>query len=137
MEFIQLICVLIEVTKAIFSFTEGFKNSKRKKEIAEWLHELGALIDNTASSLDQNNYPHNNCLRMRGLVDVFPHIFSDVFSKDKIEDLQNKMIQVTEIERMFGELSQLSPEDRRNNINELYEISSSFMVMSDTLKYSK
>ncbi len=137
MEFIQFICTLIEITNGIFSFKEGFKNSSRKKEIAEWLYELGALIDNTAHSLNQNTYPHNNCLRMRGLVDQFPHIFSDIFSKDKIEDLQNKLIQVTEIEKMFGDLSQLSSEDRKTNINELYEISASFMVMGDTLKYSK
>lgn len=137
MEFIALISSLLEISNVFFSLRERFFSSKRRKELGAWLYELGALIDNTAVMIEQNNYPHNNCSRMINLVDQFPHIFSDVFSKIEIKKLQTQMFQVTEIERMFGELSQINLDDRKRNIIELYEIAGGFMAVGDTLKHSR
>lgn len=137
MELIALIASLLEISNVFFSLKERFSSSKRRKELGAWMYELGALIDNTAVMIEQNNYPHNNCSRMRYLVDQFPQIFSDAFSETEIKELQSKMFQVTEIERMFGELSQIDTESRKRNIIELYEIAGGFMAVGDTLKHSK
>jgi len=136
-ETLEGISILINIANLLNELKNKLLNSERRKEICQWLYEIGDLIEDTAISLDKEIYPHQNCSRMQYIVNNFSEVIGDALTSKEEEKLKELLYSSVNIEKTFGEYISLQSFDRTTYIQELYSISGSILGIADTLKYKK
>jgi hypothetical protein len=136
-ETLEAIGILIGIANGIKEIKNKLFNSERSKEVSEWVYSIGNIIEDTAISLDQGIYPHQNCARMLHIADTFSKTIGDAITSKEEEKLKDFLYSSVNIERTFGEYMSLEDFDKTTYIQELYSISGSILGIADTLKYKK
>jgi len=134
-ETLECMSVLINICSAIRDLRSKLFNSERKKEIAAWLSELSAIIEEMAEFLSNKEYPHKTCARMGYLAEMFPNTVGDALTEREEIRVHTLLVSAVNIERMYGEFLDQSKEDKVSYLQELYSISGTLLGIADTLKY--
>ena len=134
---IETIQIILEIGTSLLSLKGFFINSKRKKEIAEWLYELGSNVEDLAHYLENNQFPVNCCQRMSIVYDNLHQIVGDVITNKDEENLKDLIRSCLNIERLYYEYIHLDEPNKIDCIQELHSIGGSILGMADTLKYQK
>lgn len=133
----ETLLTLINICTLIIDLKDKFFKSDRKKELSEWIYLIGNNVETIADFLIDNEYPHQTCTRMEEAAYSFSSVIGNTLSKDEKENLQNLLLSAIQVEKIFGEYSNLIRKDKTRYIKELYIISGSILGIADTLKYQK
>jgi hypothetical protein len=136
-ETLEGISVLINIGTSLIELKKKLFNSNRRKEIAEWVYELGKLVDDLAEYFKRKEYPNQTCSRMQYLYTVFDDIVRDAITQREEENLKELIFKTINIEKTYGEFINLEEFDQSTYIQELYSISGSILGIADFLKYKK
>lgn len=136
-ETLECIGVLISIASAIENLKNKLFNSDRKKEISQWVYDIGDLIEDIAISYDKGYHPHQSCARIEVIYENFSKVVGDAITEKEEKDLKKLLEFSLNIERMTGEYMSLRDYDKTSYIQELYSISGSILGIADTLKYQK
>lgn len=134
---IETIQIILEIGTSLLSLKSFFINSKRKKEISEWLYELGSNVEDLAHYLENNQYPNNCCQRMTIVYDDLHTIVGDAITNKDEENLKDLIRSCLNIERLYYEYINLDEPNKIDCVQELHSIAGSILGMADTLKYQK
>ena len=136
-EALEGISILISIGNSLKNLKDKFFNSERKKEISEWLYQIGDVVEDIAISLEKGKYPHQTCARMGYITGTFSDVVGDAITSKEEEKLKNLLYSSVNIEKTFGEYMSLGGFDKTTYIQELHSISGSILGIADTLKYRK
>lgn len=136
-ETLEGISILVSIGSSINQFKNKLFNSNRRKEIAEWVYELGKLVEDLAEYFKRKEYPSQTCARMQHLYQVFDEIVGDAITQKDEEKLKELLFTTINIEKTYGEFINLEDFDQTTYIQELYSISGSILGIADFLKYKK
>lgn len=136
-ETLEGISVLINIGTSLIGLKKNLFNSNRRKEIAEWVYELGILVDDLAEYFKRKEYPSQTCSRMQYLYSVFEDIIGDAITQREEKNLKELLFKTINIEKTYSEFINLEDFDQSTYIQELYSISGSILGIADFLKYKK
>lgn len=135
MELLTGILCLLQIANMIFNLRDKLEMSKEEKQaLSELLINVGNLINDVSNDLDKNIYPHSKCLEMEMYAHQLKSILDKKMSENeaaKLSDLLNESIRV---EKLLGELNNLSLESKDKNIELLRIAASSFKTSGEIVK---
>lgn len=134
---LEVIKTLIELASSILTLKSFFSKSTRRKEIAEWLYELGSNIEDLAHFLENNQYPTKTCARMSSVYDNLHKIVGDAITNKDEENLKNLIGSCLNIEKTYYDYMNLDEANKTDSVQELFSIAGSILGLADTLKYQK
>lgn len=85
---------------------------RRRERVAAWIQELSEIINEIADKLELNEYPYNTCAQMEIMVDHFPVIVGDLVDEDKSVLLTELLKSSSQIEKLYGEMSNMDKSER-------------------------
>lgn len=136
-ETLECISILISIGTSLNELRNKFFNSNKRKEISEWIYDLGNIIEDTAISLDKGIYPYQNCARMQYVTEIFSDIIGNYITSEEEKKLKELLYSSMNIERTFGEYMSLENFNKTDYVQELYSISGTILGIADSLKYKK
>lgn len=134
---LEIIKSLIDLASSLLSLKNYFSKSERRKEISEWLYQLGDIIENLAHFLDNDQYPSSTCARIQTIYDNLDRIIGDAIPSKDEENIKNLINSCLNIERTFYEYINLEEPDKVDCVRDLYSISGSILGIADTLRFGK
>jgi hypothetical protein len=115
---------------------EFSKAEERKRErVAAWLQELSEVIQDIADKLEFNDYPHNTCAQMEIMIEHFPSIVDDFIQPKKLDKLVKALKASTQVEKLFGEISNMKQKDRDEKISILLTASGKLSGLASVIRH--
>lgn len=135
---LEVFTSVVGIINDILGMATVFKQAEERKRerVAAWLQELGELIKDVADKIEVNDYPHNTCAQMEIMVEHFPRIVKGLIDDDTIEIITAKLTACTQVEQLFGELSNMDKRDRDDNIVVLLVASGKLQGLASNVKYA-
>lgn len=137
MEILSTISSLLGITEIFMSLRDKFKNSNNKDDVIIWLKELADLIEQIAKDLEQNIYPHGKCSQLQFYLKMFFDMVKLDLPKNQKDDLYNLISDAYQVEKLCGQLNNLSDTEKQKNLIKMLESAGVLRAMSDLIKLSK
>lgn len=135
MEILTAIACLLQIANMIFNLRERLELTKDQKQaLSELLNNIGILINHVSLDLEKNIYPHDKCLQMEIYANELKNILSKKMKPDEIDKLNKLLNESVKVEKLFGELNNLSIESKVRNLELLGIASSSFVTSGEIIK---
>lgn len=115
---------------------EFSKAEERKRErVAAWLQELSEVIQDIADKIELNDYPHNTCAQMEIMVEHFPNIVDDLIPPKKLDKLVRALKASTQVEKLFGEISNMDKQEQHDKIAILLTASGKLSGLASVIRH--
>lgn len=134
MELLAGISCLLQIVNLVFDVKTKFRKDERSDEISVLLKNIGDTINTVAIELEKNLYPHQKCAEMEYYMRNLESAIKDKITDKEFTELQSKINQAVQVERLLGEMQGLSTEQRRYNLSKLYSISGTFIAAGELIK---
>lgn len=128
-----VLCFL-NIVDVTFKVKDKFKGKEEKEGASYFLNKIGDLLNFVAIDLENNIYPHDKCSEMWSYLKGFESVLVNKISAEQLTDLQNQIAEAYRVEKLLGDLNQLSQSDRQKNINLLKSSAGSFYAASTLVK---
>ena len=125
--------LIIDIGLGLCNLAKGLFSSDRKKNLGAWMVELGSLIEEVADELEAGKYPYTTCAKMDYMVMHFREVVGDTLD-DELDDLERKLHQARNIERLFGEMQSLDDRERTKHVIELKETAGHLLGAGEILQ---
>ena len=98
--------VIWEVGKGLFGIRNDLQKAgrDRRDRLAAYFGDLAALIESVSASLKVQQYPHGSCAQLHALAQLMQETLRGLVDPVQARDYQEKLMQVWEIEQLFGQL---------------------------------
>lgn len=128
------------ITKAlqgVMNLANEFSEAEERKRerVAAWLQELSEVIQDIADKLELNDYPHNTCAQMEIMVEHFPAIVDDLIHPKKLDKIVKALKASTQVERLFGEISNMKQKERDEKISLLLTASGKLSGLASVIRH--
>lgn len=125
-----------DVGKSIFGLRADLQRARRDRRgrLAKYFGELAELIESVSASLRMNQYPHGKCAQLETLARLMSKTVKGLVEPEEARRLQDKLLQVWEIERLFGELQGLSKTKAEKHLVTLDEAAGYFRATAAHLR---
>lgn len=135
MEILTAIACLLQIANMIFNLRDRLELTKEQKQaLSELLNNIGSLINHVSLDLEKNIYPRDKCLQMEIYANELKNILNKKMKDDDIDKLSKLLDESIKVERLLGELNNLSFENRDKNLELLRMASSSFVTSGEIIK---
>lgn len=135
MEILTGILCLLQIANMVFNLRGKLEVSKEdKKLLGETIHNIGVLVDSVADDLEKNIYPHSKCYQMELYANEFKAIVKGKVSEQDMDKLVNLLNESLKVERLLGEMNNISLESKDKNIELLHMAASSFKTSAEILQ---
>lgn len=134
---IALIKTLMDVAHSVINLSKHFSNKEQKEAIAEWLINVGNIVNEVADKLSNLEYPGGACGKMEVYINKFQSIAGDVLSVEDVSNLMDLLKQVRQIEKIFGKFVHMTQQEQSNNISLLREISGKLIAHGEILRLGR
>jgi len=108
------------------------KNKQIEKEnkfrVAIILEEMSKVLEDTATKLSKNEYPHFNCALMDKMSDHLNFRLTNFVPKEQLEELHNSLRDASQVEKQFA------TREEPQTISSIYEAAATFKTFSLLLK---
>jgi hypothetical protein len=108
------------------------KNKQIEKEnkfrVAILLEEMSKVLEDTATKLSKNEYPHFNCALMDKMSDHLNFRLTNFVPKEQLEELHNSLRETSQVEKQFA------TREEPQTISSIYEAAATFKTFSLLLK---
>lgn len=128
-----VLCFL-NIVDTVFKIKDKINTKDDKEGASHFLNKIGDLLDSVADDLEVSIYPHNKCSEMWSYLKGFESIMESKISVTERVILQNEISQAYQVEKLLGELNQLSPELRQKNIATIKSAAGSFRAASTIIR---
>ncbi|HBH49221.1 MAG TPA: hypothetical protein DDX98_11300 [Bacteroidales bacterium] len=125
--------VLISVGEKLFDAFMKLKDKKIQKSarIADLFSELALTIEKTSAYLKKGDYPHGMCEELRTHAEQMEDTIDSAVGKAKAADYAKRVLEVWEIEKVYGELDSLTTDaEREALLNKLDRAAGYFRAVS-------
>lgn len=137
MELLTAISALLAIVDSFFSVKDKFSAKPNKDNLAVWFKETADLVESVTVDLENKIYPHSKCAQMNFYLQNFYDIIKNELDKDRAEQVILDINEAYRVERLFGELNNISDLEKDKNLNALREIAGKFRALSDYIKLTK
>lgn len=124
----------LNIIDAVFKIKDKISTKDDKEGASYFLNKIGNLLNSVADDLEKGIYPHDKCSEMWSYLKGFESIMESKISVSERVSLQNEIAKAYQVEKLLGELQQLSDSDRQKNINLLKSCAGSFYAASTLVK---
>ena len=93
------------------------------------------VIQDIADKLELNDYPHNTCAQMEIMVEHFPAIVDDFIQPKKLDKIVKALKASTQVERLFGEISNMKQKQRDEKISILLTASGKLSGLASVIRH--
>ena len=125
--------MIVDIGISLFNVTKSLTGNDRRKSVGNWMKDLGLLVEEVAIKLELGEFPHTACAKMSYMVDHFEDMMLGHLEEKELADLYKMLQDARNIERLYAEISQLSPEEKSEKIVALKEISGTLQAAGDML----
>ncbi len=108
----------------------------RKREVADFLNAIAKNIADTSASLKQGVYPHGSCQILLSHSQQLVGAIGDLIGETEATALASQLKEVWEIERLYGELSSKTPEEKQRSLHVLDQAAGLFQATADIVRVS-
>ena len=131
--------VLYRVGKELFDgiLKLDEKRIQRKDKIADYFSHLGQIIEDTSALLKKGQYPHGQCAELQMHAQQMVATIGDLIGNEKAQDYQNQVMQVWQIEKLFGELQTLTSDEKTDKFKTLDAAAGYFRGIAAHLRISR
>lgn len=135
MEILAGITAFLQIANLIFSIREKLEITKEEKiSLSEGLINIGNLIKSVAEDLNKGIYPAGKCHQMELYAGELKNILDKKISEKDMNRLQDDLQRALHVERLLGELNNISLESKEKNIELLEIAASSFIASGEIIK---
>jgi len=135
MEILSAILCFLQIANISLSLKDKFKTSDTDKEIlSNSLLNMGNLLNSVADDLEQGIYPHGKCAEMEIYAHQLKSVLKDKMTVEEVDKLSGYMNESLQVERLLGQLNQLSKEQKQENLKLLRMAAGSFVAYSTVVK---
>ena len=134
MEILTGILCFFNIFKILLDIKEKLITDNDKIRASQFLYDIGMLLKDVASELEEGRYPHEKCAVMSEYLNNLVTVLKSKLDKDEIKRLEDLIDKSYRIEQLLGQLNQLSKEDREINISFLKEAAGNFLGLGNVLK---
>lgn len=133
---IDIVKTIWEVGKGIFGVRNELQKAQRDRRdrLANYFSDLANLIESVAASLRIRQYPHGSCAQLHTLAELMSETLKDLVDQVKADEYQKKLLQIWEIEKLFGEIQGMSEEKVGKRLTELDEAAGFFRATAAHLR---
>lgn len=123
---LRMLNFVFDLCKNVIDFVikDGEIKLENKLRISSILSEISQIIEDTADKLERDEYPHSNCVVLKNLSNQLHFSLIDFVPAEQIDDLHNKLIQASNIEKEFAVRKE------PNTIPELRKVAGDFKSLS-------
>lgn len=123
--------IFVDICKEVIDNLKenDLETKKDRLRVAEILNDISNVLNDTAEKLKNDIYPHANCSIMEHLVNEIKPKLKDYLSEDKINKLEESIVEVIFIEKQFQKRKE------PDTISNIEESAGQFKAMSILLKF--
>lgn len=134
MEVLTAITCLLQIANMIFNLRDKLEMTKEQKQaLSDLLIKIGNLINEVSVDLEKNIYPHTKCLDMEMYAIELKEILTGKISDEKVNKLSELLNESIRVEKLLGELNNISLEAKDKNIELLQMAASSFKTSGEII----
>ena len=133
MELLSTITAILVIADKAIELAQQLK-FKSDKDLSQLLKDMGKLLDEVHEELVAGNYPHQKC----GQLHLYLENFKYVAVKHKLrlaDQLDSVLTEAYQVERMFGQLSTCTEEEKKINLSKLEEAAGMFIAAGVLMYY--
>lgn len=134
MEMLAGVLCFLNIVEVGFKIKERLRGSQEKEGASYFLNKIGELLNSVAIDLERNVYPHDKCTEMWSYLKGFESVLADKLPPEQLKELQGQINEAHRVEKLLGELQNVSNEGRQQNINLLKSTAGSFFAASTLVK---
>lgn len=135
MEILAGITAFLQIANLIFNIRDKLEIPKEDKvTLGDGLINIGNLIRSVAEDLNKGVYPAGKCQQMDLYAGELNNILKGQFSEKDAARLNDYLSQALHVERLLGELNNISLEAKDKNIELLEIAASSFIASGEIVK---
>lgn len=123
MELLSIVASLVAIAQGMVALRDKFRTDPKRAQFADWLGNTARVLAEVADALARGEYPHAQCGHMQECLENSYILIKKYMTPERAEHIHNLMQESYQVERLFGELNQLSETERARNINKIREIS--------------
>lgn len=102
--------------------------------IGQFLLDVGTVLQEIATNLEQGLYPHDKCAIMAEYFNNLKSVLNGKVKDILLDKLQNLIEESYRVEKLLGELNQLDDSAKKYNINMLRTASGNFIGLGKLYK---
>ncbi len=127
---------LFNIGKDLFGIFSALDDKKlqRKIRIADYFSNLAQIIEDTSAYLKRGDYPHGECENLRMHAQMMTPTIKDVIGESEAEAYTARVMEVWEIERMYGELIGVDEDEKNRRLRTLDEAAGYFRAVAAHLR---
>lgn len=132
----DIISTIWDVGKGLFGLRTEIEKARRDRRdrAAQYFSDIGSLIETTSASLKVRKYPHGSCAQLEQLALLMPKTLKGLLDSADVETFQKKLLQVWEIEQLFGQLSSVPKRSIPKKLQKLDEAAGYFRALAAHLR---
>ena len=112
---------LFEVGSVLFKLRDSLSTARqgRKQKVAEFIGGIAQIIEVTSAALKQGIYPHGSCQELLAHAEHMVQAVGDLIGEAKAAALADRLKEVWQIEKLYGQLQSAPPEQRDRSLGTL------------------
>lgn len=134
MEILTGVLCLLNIVDMLFKVKERFHSKEELDKVSNFLHNIGMLLQEVASDLEQNRYPHEKCAVMHEYMISLKDVLHKKLDPVEVTRLQELIEESYRVEKLLGELNQLGADNRTVNLSIIRTAAGSFLGLSELVK---
>lgn len=134
MELLSTITAICTIADKAISVVANLAKLFDKKPIATLLKDIGNLLITIHKDLSSDVYPHRHCGELYFFLNNLKEKVTK-YDKNFAEQLDNSLHEAYQVERMFGQLSTCTEEEKKLNLSKLEEAAGIFIAAGALIEY--
>lgn len=133
-----IIETLMSVGQALFGLRGELAKvrKERKGAVADFIDAIARTIDQTASSLRIDQYPHGSCAELFEHAQNMSAAIGDLIGTRKADELASQLKEIWEIELLYDELKAETPAVRSRRLSVLDQAAGQFRATAAFIRVS-
>jgi hypothetical protein len=134
MEILTGVLCFLQIVDLLFKVKDKVTVKEDKESLHQYLKSVGLLLREVAEDFERNMYPHDKCMQMFTHMNYIKTELSGKISEEQLSNLSNLIEQSYRVEQLFGELQNLSEDQKNKNIVLIKTASGAFIATADLIK---
>lgn len=113
------------------------RDIKKNLVAAEFLHGISNTLVGVADSLEQDQYPHFSCGKLKEYAESIATVLQDCVEVDSLNRYANMLLENYQIELVFHHFQNINPMAKQQQLAQLRAAAGAFQVAGDIIQSSR
>ncbi len=132
--FLDIVKAFGEIVDISFKLKDRLSPDFDREGTSTLLLQISELLEHVTLELEARRYPFYKCGEMHFYMKAFQGKLEGKMTTEEVEYLSNLINECYQVERLLGELNNLTPIEKEMNLNKLKEASGQFRAASELIK---